>query len=118
MASVRERKPAPAAPKERDCRLAAAAGFRRADLVQFRMIGQELPDGLLDQGLNRGSAQDRGELELPVAGFGNARFQLDPGFGVMRRRAGGRCGQLLVAGFQADRIGLQGPGIADFGALA
>jgi pyrimidine oxygenase len=25
---------------------------------------------------------------------------------------------LLVAGFQADRIGLQGPGIADFGAIA
>jgi hypothetical protein len=25
---------------------------------------------------------------------------------------------LLVAGFQTDRIGLQGPGIADFGALA
>ena len=26
-------------------------------------------------------------------------------------------GILLVAGFQADRIGLQGPGIADFGAI-
>ena len=27
-------------------------------------------------------------------------------------------GILVVAGFQADRIGLQGPGIADFGAIA
>jgi hypothetical protein len=27
-------------------------------------------------------------------------------------------GKLLVAGFQADRIGLQGPEVADFGALA
>jgi hypothetical protein len=26
--------------------------------------------------------------------------------------------KLLVAGFQADRIDLQGPGIADFGAIA
>jgi hypothetical protein len=30
----------------------------------------------------------------------------------------GNLGFLLVAGFQADRIGLQGPGIADFGAIA
>ena len=34
------------------------------------------------------------------------------GFGVARSSF-----YLLVAGFQADRIGLQGPGIADFGAI-
>jgi hypothetical protein len=38
--------------------------------------------------------------------------------GVSARGGDMRALKLLVAGFQADRIGLQGPGIADFGAIA
>ena len=75
------------------------------------MVRQKLLDRLLDQNLNRYAAQDRGQLELPVFGLGNARAELRFGLGA----AGGQAGigrnraaiyAVIWAGFLGDGLSL------------
>ena len=54
------------------------------------------------------------EIAQDITPFGGDALPAEPIFEFF----GEQQGELLVAGFQTDRIGLQGPGIADFGAIA
>ena len=104
---------------------AAGCHFNFAQPVSFQpcadMTSDEIAKAML-QIAQIGCAMSRKESAEPtLLGCGN-KPRLWPS-GLM---GGGKTGfdrfaqhgdVLLVAGFQADRIGLQGPGIADFGAI-
>src|ERR1700745_709490 len=91
-------------PRSGECRLSSHAQIGQRMAIPFGIEGS---DSLVNSVGEVFAAGERLVCEMMPLQI--APYSLD---GIELR------GILLVAGFQADRIGLQGPGIADFGALA